>query len=47
MDESRNNWGSASSEFTLDRVLESPLEDKGGQVNRQTKELRRKHDRSS
>ena len=32
MDETHNNWGSASSEFTLDTVLESPLEDKGGQV---------------
>ena len=31
-DASHSNWGSNSAEFTLDTVLESPLEDKGGQV---------------
>ena len=32
MDETHNNWGSASTEFTLDTVLESPLSNGGGQV---------------
>ena len=31
-DETHNNWGSASAAFTLDRVLESPLSNGGGQV---------------